>query len=167
MRQDSTQVDSLVQQAQQLPPADMGTIYEPPPVQFGFETIGWAILGGLILLGVLIGLFFLLRQYLHNHYRREALASLHEIESDQSSFSQVFVILKRVAIQVFGREKVGALHGNSWLGFLDKTGKEVRLLQFEEQISELIYQDKVPDQIARKEIMAQAQKWIKTHAGKL
>ncbi|UZD21838.1 DUF4381 domain-containing protein [Algoriphagus halophytocola] len=167
MRQDSTQVDSLLQQAQQLPSADLGPIYEPPPVEFSFETTGWAILGGMFLLGVLVILFFMLRHYLRNRYRKEALTSLYEIESDASAFPKVFVILKRVAIQVFGREKVGSLHGNSWLGFLDKTGKDVRLLQFEEQISALIYQDRIPDQEVRKEIMSQAQKWIKTHAGKL
>ena len=89
---------------------------------------------------------------------------MQEIQSNQQAFPQVFVVLKRVAIHVFGREKVGNLYGNSWLSFLDKTGKEVRLLRFEKQITDSIYQDRLPDPQAQKEILSQAQKWIKTHA---
>ena len=29
---------------------EMGQIYEPPPVPFTFETIGWAILGAVLML---------------------------------------------------------------------------------------------------------------------
>ncbi|SFU02247.1 protein of unknown function [Algoriphagus locisalis] len=144
---------------------DLGQIYEPPPVSFTFETVGWAILGGLLMMGVLVILFFAIRKYLRNRYRREALEALAKLETDQNSFPQVLVILKRVAMQVFGREKVGTLYGSSWLSFLDKTGKQVALLKYEKQIEALIYQDKIPDDAARREILVQAQKWIKTHAG--
>ena len=100
---DTTQIDSLIQQRPPL--ADMGSIYEPPAVGFTFETIGWAILGGLLMLGILIILFFLIKKYIHNRYRREALAALQEIQSNQQAFPQVFVVLKRVAIHVFGKSR--------------------------------------------------------------
>ncbi|WPR75249.1 DUF4381 domain-containing protein [Algoriphagus sp. NG3] len=161
---DSTQVDSLIQQRGN-PPADLGAIYEPPAVSFSFDTIGWTVLGGALMLGLLILLFFLIRRYQHNQYRREAMAALQSIASNEQEFSQVFILLKRVAIRTFGREKVGALYGASWLGFLDKTGKGVGLLRYEKQIESLIYQDKVPDPEVRRNILSQAHKWIKTHAG--
>uniref|UniRef100_UPI0025E86600 DUF4381 domain-containing protein n=1 Tax=Algoriphagus sp. TaxID=1872435 RepID=UPI0025E86600 len=141
MQVDRTQVDTLAQQAEISVPVDIGSIYEPPAVSFSFETIGWAILGGLFTLCLLILVFFLIKRYLNNRYRREALVALQEIESNRQAFPQIFVILKSVAIQVFGREKVGNLYGNAWLIFLDKTGKEVGLLKYEQQIIALIYQD--------------------------
>lgn len=159
------QNDTLAASNPSVPVQDLGQIYEPPPVTFTFETIGWTVLGAMLMLGVLIGFFFLVRHYLHNRYRREALAALSTVGNDGQNFPQVFVILKRVAIQVFGREKVGALFGTAWLGFLDKTGKNVALHRYEKEIYALIYQDQLPDTQVQKAILSEAQKWIRTHAG--
>ncbi|WP_057938899.1 DUF4381 domain-containing protein [Algoriphagus resistens] len=167
IQSDTIAVDSLMRQSTVPAPSDLGSIYEPPAVEFSFDTIGWTVLGGIVLVGLLLLIFFRIKKYLHNRYRREALAALQKIGSNEAGFSQVFVVLKRVAIHVFGREKVGPLHGDSWLRFLEDTGKQVRLLKYGEQVQALIYRDSLPDAQTRKEILSHAQKWIKTHAGKL
>ncbi|MBN3581491.1 DUF4381 domain-containing protein [Algoriphagus aestuarii] len=159
------QNDTLAANNPAVPIQDLGNIYEPPPVSFTFETIGWTVLGALLMIGLLVGIFFLIRHYLKNRYRREALAALSTVGSEGQNFPQVFVILKRVAIEVFGREKVGALFGSSWLGFLDKTGKNVAMNRYEKEINALIYQDQLPDYQVQQAILSEAKKWIRTHAG--
>lgn len=158
------QNDTLATSNSAVPIQELGNIYEPPPVSFTFETIGWAVLGALLMIGLLVGIFFLIRHYQQNRYRRIALAALEKLELDQNSFPQVFVILKRVAIQVFGREKVGALVGSAWLNFLDQTGKNIALQRYEKEIQDLIYKDQLPDNQVQKSILSEAQKWIRTHA---
>ncbi|MEP0712501.1 DUF4381 domain-containing protein [Algoriphagus sp.] len=158
------QTDTLAKNTNQAPPPDLGKLYEPPPVEFTFETIGWTILGGVLMLISLVVIFILIKKYLGNRYRREAIQELDLLQSEQQAFSKILVILKRVAIDVFGREKVAHLHGAEWLSFLEKTGKHVELVRYEKQIQAMLYQNIVPDAPIRKSILSQAKKWMRTHA---
>ncbi len=142
-------------------------LYEPPPVAFTFETIGWSVLAVLLVLILILIVFFQIRKYIRNKYRREALIELESINGNTTAFNQTFVILKRVAIRVFGREKVGPLYGKEWLGFLEKTGRRVSLVNFEEQIYSSMYNEKELAVKEKEEIILNAKKWIKTHANKL
>lgn len=144
---------------------EMGNLYEPDPVRFTFDTVGWPILGGLLLLGMLVAGYFWFRHYQRNQYRREALKSLDLIKQDQAL--EVFVVLKRTAIHAFGREKVGALSGTEWLKFLDSTGKDVRMLSQGRQIQSVIYEGVQLPSEAHRQILSNAKLWVKTHAVKL
>ncbi len=160
------QTDSLTTTLQE---ADLSaaSLYEPPPIPFKFETIGWPILAGVLLLALLITAIVLIRKHIKNRYRREAL---HELESiNDKAVSPIFVILKRVAIRVFGREKAGPLTGQEWLQFLEKTGKNVQLLPFEKELNGAIYKDESVGDDVKKKLLFNAKKWIKTHeySGKL
>lgn len=138
-------------------------LYEPEPVPFTFETIGWPILAAVlvILSGVII--FFQIRKYIRNRYRREALEILKQNDI-HNNFNQVFIVLKSVAIHAFGREKVASLHGNSWLDFLEQTGKKVHFQSHSNEIETLLYQQKQPEDNIKTEILDNAKQWIKTHA---
>jgi len=144
---------------------DPGKLYEPDPVQFTFETIGWPILGGLILLGLLIAAYFWYRHYQRNSYRREALKSLDSIKQDQAL--EIFVVLKRTAIHAFGREKVGPLSGTEWLRFLEQTGKNVRLVTQAKPIQNAVYQAAPIAPDVQRQILSNAKQWVRTHAVKL
>ena len=50
----------------------MGGILEPEPLPFSFDTLGWKILGALILIGLCIILIRQIKRYQKNTYRREA-----------------------------------------------------------------------------------------------
>lgn len=144
---------------------DAGKLYEPDPVRFSFETIGWPVLGGLVFLGLLIAGFIWFRHYHRSRYRREALKRLNLIRQDQAL--EIFVVLKRTAIHAFGRENVGTLAGTEWLKFLESTGKNVRMLGQEKQIRSVIYQNEPLPPDAHREIVSNAKLWVKTHAVKL
>ncbi|MBN7813229.1 DUF4381 domain-containing protein [Algoriphagus sp. H41] len=144
---------------------EVGKLYEPEPVRFSFETVGWPILGGLLVLGLLVAAFFWYRSYARNRYRREALRHLEGIKADQAV--EVFVVLKRTAIHAFGREKVSPLSGSEWLKFLEATGKNVRLLAQDVHIQSAIYRSQPMPAEAYSLVLSNAKQWVRTHAVKL
>ncbi|UXX78777.1 DUF4381 domain-containing protein [Reichenbachiella carrageenanivorans] len=139
-------------------------LYEPPPVAFTFETVGWSVLVGLIVLILVIVIFFQIRKYIHNRYRREAIQEIEALDLDQTPLRTSLMIIKRVAIQVFGREQVGALHGRVWLEFLEKSAKGVQFARYEADIQLALYADQPVDETTQQEIISNAKKWILTHA---
>lgn len=157
VKQDST--STLLQQF------EVGKLYEPEPVRFSFETVGWPVLGGVVLIALLIAAFFWYRHYQRNFYRREALKTLSSIQPDQAL--EIFVVLKRTAIHAFGREKVGVLSGTQWLKFLESTGKNVRLTAQDAQIQSAIYQNTPLSTESYSQIISNAKQWVRTHAVKL
>lgn len=154
-------IDSVAQLAKEL---NLGPLQEPAAVPFTFETIGWPILVVVVFIMVLLIAFWQIRKYIHNKYRRAALAELQKIESAQKGLSHSFVILKHTAITAYTREKVGNLSGKPWLQFLEESGKNVEFVILEKDIENLIYKGIAPeDEIAQK-ILLNSKKWIRTHA---
>lgn len=145
-------------------PLQLGNLHEPPPVPFTFDTIGWPILAGLLFALFIIITIFQIRKYIRNRYRREALRMLEDIHSTDQDFSKTFIVLKQVAIQVFGRKEVGDLFGKEWLSFLEKTGKDVHLVTYELPIMNVLYKDEMPSSEVKDKIIENANKWIRTHA---
>lgn len=135
-------------------------IYEPQSVPFTFETMGWKLLGAVILLGFIIASYVFVRNYIKNAYRREAIKKL----TINTTVSEVLVVLKMVALQSFGREEVGRLYGKPWLEFLDKTGKDVRFIPLEAEIQNSIYKNIDLDAQVKQQILMNSKKWIKSHA---
>ncbi|MFV0377737.1 MAG: DUF4381 domain-containing protein [Mangrovibacterium sp.] len=144
---------------QQLPP-DLGALYEPAAVRFSFDAPGWKVLGILLLLGLLLVVFFAIRRYIRNANRRRALAQLKQTASPLS----VFVILKQLAMQTYGREKTATLYGNEWLAFLDRTGKDVHFLELENEVGKLAYKNEEISNDTELKIRQNAIKWINTYA---
>jgi hypothetical protein len=141
---------------------ELHDLYEPPPVLFRFETPGWCILAGILFIILLIITILRFRKYIKNKYRRKAL---YELEHGSLSVPQIFVILKNTAMSAFGREKAGSLYGNDWLTFLDKTGKNVRMTHYREPIAKAVYEGKVINGETQQNILSNAKKWVKSHAG--
>lgn len=155
----SAPTDSLAVSSLQL-----GNLHEPAPVPFTFDTIGWPILAGLLVVFIFFITIFQIRKYIRNHYRREALRMLEDIHSGDQDFSKTFIVLKQVAIHVFGRKEVGDLFGKEWLSFLEKTGKDVQLVTYELPIMNILYKNEMPASDVKDKIIDNAKKWIKTHA---
>jgi hypothetical protein len=140
-------------------------LYEPAPVPFRFDTPGWFILAGIILLIILIVVFVQLRKYIRNRYRREALQKLARLDSSGPCIMPLFVILKQTAMHAFGREKVGPLYGKEWLSFLEETGKDVHMSDYQEQVVQALYTGKEMEPDMQKHMLSNAENWIRTHAG--
>jgi hypothetical protein len=140
-------------------------LYEPSPVTFRFETPGWFILAGIILLITIILIIRQVRKYIKNRYRREALHKLEDLDNAVEMIPPLFVVLKQAAMHAFGRDKVGQLYGKEWLSFLEETGKDVRMTAYHKQITDAIYAGKEIKGDEQKAILLNAKNWVKTHAG--
>lgn len=89
--------------------------YQPPPPAWTPQTIGWYAVFAIIALLVAWAIVHVVRSWLANRYRREALRELATLEPAQFS-----ALLKRTALAAWPREQVAALNGEPWLRFLDE-----------------------------------------------
>ncbi len=158
--QDSTLLESL----------ELGPLYEPEAIRFSFQSPAWYFLAVvLFLLAVFISIKWI-RNYLKNAYRREALMNLSAIEDgliehkETEGLRKALVLLKRVAMQAFGRERVGPLYGNEWLDFLEERGKDTPFQSYASSISDALHRkgEVTKDQVV--DLLGLCNKWIETHA---
>ena len=145
-------------------------LYEPEAVQFSFQTPGWYILLALAIVVILVFLIKWIRQYHRNMYRRDALKNLKTIESqfnssnDTSNLNDVFVLLKYVAIQKFGRKTVAQSYGENWLNFLEEKGKGTPFRKHAPAVSAILYDSGEVSSAEAKQLVELTRKWIKTNA---
>ena len=102
------------------PPLDgLHDFYQPSPPAWTPQTTGWYVLFAVIGLLVIWLTFRVIRRWLADRYRREALRELPAIAPDGLS-----ALLKRVALAAWPREKVASLNGPDWLNFLSATSAD-------------------------------------------
>jgi hypothetical protein len=90
-------------------------IPDPPPL-WPFATGLWIAIGVVALtIGLIIWRLMIVRR--QNAYRRAGLQLL----STATSTRDVAVIMKRVALAAFPRERVASLYGDDWVEFLQET----------------------------------------------
>jgi hypothetical protein len=137
----------------------------PEPVSFFPETQAWLWLVGLVLLVVTVKSWKILRRWIHNRYRREALALLAEARSG-NTISQFPILLKRTAMHAYGREPVASLYGEEWVRFLNDNCKDS---PFNEQscrmLNDLSY-GKVRPSVDSDQLADSIELWIKKHPAK-
>jgi hypothetical protein len=156
----ASHTDSLDQATVDL---NLGPLQEPSAVPFAFSTIGWPILGAVVLVLLIVVATLAIRKYNHNRYRREALAELQQVVRGEIDFVHSMVLVKRTAIHAFGRDKVGKLTGTDWFKFLDGHARQVQFLSIQSEVEGLIYKSETPDQTTRDKIVVNVKNWINTH----
>ena len=105
---------------------NLNDIIEPAAVRFWPPAPGvWMILA-LVLLWISVGVAMLWFRRRQNAYRRAGMRELLNIrlrmntpDGRKVAVQELSVLLKRVALTAFPREKVAALSGDNWLAFLD------------------------------------------------
>jgi len=146
---------------------DIGELIEPAPVSFSFDTPGWHVVGGLILLLLLIVMYLLWRRHVRNRYRRTALQHIQQLQlkiTDQRLLVyEVNIILKRIALRFRNREQVAHLRGNDWLKFLNESGKRELFTSDSLKVLESVYQE-TADKSASEIFIESARKWISVHS---
>jgi len=98
-------------------------IIVPHGVEYFPPASGWIAV--MLLLAAYGFYWYSKRQTLHrsNLYRRQALVELETIQSSGTLVEQshsMLLLLKRVALQHFGREMVATLSGESWWDFVEQ-----------------------------------------------
>jgi hypothetical protein len=133
-------------------------LIEPPPVPFSFDTPGWHAAGLLLIALLCLAAWLLWRRHERNRYRSEALQWL--TVKDRSVY-ETDLLLKRIAMRHYGREKVAAMRGMEWIGFLNSCWKENAFTTEDARLlSEDIYAGHVN---ADADFKAKARRWVRYH----
>ncbi len=110
------------------PLAQLRDIHLPDPVSSWPPAIGWWLLA-IALLASLIALAYLLWRYVKkNHYRRMAIKALAQIQQEYNDkknasiyLNNINILLKKVSVIYYQKERIAKLTGETWLAFLDET----------------------------------------------
>jgi hypothetical protein len=112
------------------PTVDLARLHDiviPQAISYAPTTIGWYIVGALLLMVIAWLAAYMIRRRRASRYRREALAELTRIErrvqgtDGGEALTDLDVLLKRVALAAYPRVDVASLSGEAWLRFLDRS----------------------------------------------
>ena len=113
------------------PLAALKDIHLPPAVGLWPPAPGWWIVGALVLFSIIFLITKLWQRWRARTYRRQALRQLQTIyaqwqrdQNDELFQQRVNQLLKQTALVAFPRAQVAALHGGTWLQFLDEKLRE-------------------------------------------
>ena len=95
----------------------------PVPVSYAPQTIGWYIVGALLVAGLAWLAVRWHRSWRANRYRRAALAELCAAGARGQPGHALPALVKRTALSFAPREEVAGLSGDRWLEFLDRTAR--------------------------------------------
>lgn len=143
---------------------DLPPLHEPPPVEFTFEATGWIILFALVSALVLVVLVWQALKFRKNRYRREAIKRIQNLDTSVLDPVSIFVELKLVATQTFGRESVSGLQGKQWMQFLDDSSKGTSFSHYAEEYLASIYEGSSLSKSSSQVLMKDAINWIRYHA---
>lgn len=162
-------------QATEVTLRTLADIATPAPVSWMPQTWGWALLTAVAFGAVLWGCWQWRNHLRANRYRRVATKRLTELEqlvadpnNTQQVLEEVSVLLKRVALAAWPRERVATLHGGKWVQFLQASDNSHKLNGgLVKLLDDLEYRpDHVAGEISReriKELMISARTWIEHH----
>lgn len=144
----------------------IGQLIEPEPIIFTFGAPGWYLLLGFFLLFIIIFIIIKFIRFRKNAYRREGISQLQYLLTSSSDHSAIFykiiLILKRVSITTYSREKIGYLNGEEWIRFIMDQNKKIKFSQdLTYIIIQGIYQTKGLKEVNTKDIIEESIQLIK------
>ena len=98
---------------------------QPQMVSLFPQTVGWLIIGLILLIAIFNKIVLAIKLYQSNAYRREALKWLNELPdyinvSQQPIFRTLPTLLRKVALTGFGTDNVVSLSSKEWEVWLDQ-----------------------------------------------
>ncbi len=145
--------------------AQLKDIHLPPSVGWWPLAPGWYLLMLLVFVVVIVLSYKIYRKKQHAKPKLQALALLKRYQqhynkenNSQITSAHISELLRRVALVYFPREHVASLHGDSWLNFLNRTGKDVDFLSVRTMLLELPFKAQEP--INLDPLFKQAAIWI-------
>jgi len=148
---------------------DLGPLYEPAPVGFHFETMGWPILFSTLGILIIVTLLKVGIKYYKNAYRRQAIQLINTIENrfqkkqEASCINDMMIVLKQVSLTTYARNEVADLSGVAWLEFLESKSKGTSFLKYDKVLSQALYQNKIEQPEEVKQLFTSSKKWINHH----
>lgn len=155
-------MSDTLQYTGQLPP-----LIEGESFSYSFLVPGWYLVLGILLLALLFTGALRYRKFLKNAYRREALKKVDTILGGQPEAwcFEIGILLKALAVEKFGRERVAALQGTEWYRFLQATSEpdETYTAADIERFVNYNYNGQVPERDLGNKLGDFARHWIRTH----
>ncbi|QZT37344.1 DUF4381 domain-containing protein [Halosquirtibacter xylanolyticus] len=141
-------------------------LLSPSPVEFSFDTIGWRVLGVIVLLLILSIIAWILYRYQKNRYRSEALKLISHIHTKgHTRLIQTDKILRRTAFTAYKDPQIKSMNYNMWKDFLLQHAPPYSEdTDFLSNIGEIVYQkDEKTDDILISKFVKYARFWIRKH----
>lgn len=152
------------------PLAQLRDIHMPEAVSWWPPAIGWWIVIASAILAVGLLFYFTRKYILKNRYKKIALQKLttiHKAAGEDKSINherlvEMSAILRRVAMQTYGRQTISVLSGQKWLAFLDRTGNTNQFSQGAAKVLGTgLYRPDLDADFDQVRLIIQ--KWIKEH----
>ncbi len=157
----------------QQPVQQFGDLIEPAPVPFSFHAPGWYVVEALLLMLLLLGAYWLIRYRRRNRYRREALQwlgsrmiALHAQQAYMQQLYEADMLMKRIAMKIYGREQVAALQGNEWISFLNRQYRRGGLFSEADSylLTDMLYKSPGTANVADTDhFISKTSNWIRYH----
>jgi hypothetical protein len=150
-------------------PLTLRDIHTPTP-DFWPPALGWWILVIAGLVGMMILSRWLIKRFYRWRRRHMAIITLNQLlktfdeQQDTGQFAaEISMLLRRIALYRFPRDRVAGLSGKHWLTFLDETGGEGQFTHGPGQILAVAPYQRHPD-IDKAGLIKTTQHWIKQNA---
>ncbi len=123
------------------------------------QTMGWYCVFGIVAIAAIWALVHMIRRWIFNRYRREALKELETLKVAEYS-----ALLKRTALSVWPREKVASLSGVDWVRFLDRSARGGGFLATPgNQIEDVAMSNESVSPEDERQLRELTAKWIRSH----
>ena len=137
----------------------LNDIVVPDPVSLMPQTVGWIILGAIVVAVLVTFTVLAWARYRRNAYRREALALV-----ESTPLAALPALVKRVALAVAPRTDVASLTDDAWLAFLDRTYGGTGFSSGPGRpLASLSFDPAVPDQRESEDLRQLVALWIRNH----
>lgn len=154
------------------PVAGLIDIPLPQPVSLWPQTLTSRIAVLLLIVCAIAALWWFIRHWRANRYRREALAELKRITRNRSASEcdddervlELSRLVRRTALAAFPRETVAPLTGSAWLTFLDSSYGGRDFSQGAGRLLASVPYQHMPQKSIRLQALTRlVRKWIKVH----
>ncbi|VAW82535.1 FIG00657500: hypothetical protein [hydrothermal vent metagenome] len=150
------------------PALQLRDIHLPAEPGFWPPAPGWWILAALLLVLLVWVVWFATRRYRLHRQRQRILAMLGELEQETGDkatpekIAQISILLRRLALMRYSRQRVAPLTGKDWLNFLDESGGQGRFSQGPGQVLATgPYQPALPADLDVQALGTLVRHWVK------
>lgn len=151
--------------------AQMVDIIEPAAIGLWPLAWGWWLLIISLFIAITVVIFFAIKHYRHNRYRRQALIALQNIQNNTSSNAQLqaqelMQLCKQVCLHAYPKQRsaIAQTHGAVWLNWLNTT-TQISLFNGDDatQWQLALYAPNAQKEPINPDLFAIVQRWIKYH----
>ncbi len=147
-------------------------IHLPGEPSFWPPAPGWWLVAAVMIALLAWMTVIALRRYRIHRQRRRILTALADLENKLTSertpdaLARLSVLLRRLALMRYPRERVAALTGSAWLRFLDESGGNGRFAAGPGRILGTgPYQRSLPSDLDNTGLIALVREWVTRNAG--